>query len=327
MNVTFVNIDWVIKFSLIKVVNEFSPVLSILSHRFGWKFGTKNFQVVPLSKCQFRGNRRIESRTLLQRVSNFFSLFYVFLSLWIQLGAGDVPEHLLRSDFRENRRTCSRALRRGVYICPHIAHLLSYLDEVQRKRSIQNYVQRLRVSWKSTQGRPYFCYGLKSNCIYAGTVGPYDILEVKNAFVTSTRLLAIASRHTPFAYSVWWTYHIRLWDTPIQWEAEAFPVMQRGQTVKMVIPLHLLLRFTIYCTIFDTYTHLIICLLTKISIAVRHSTSDMLTVPQLMKKFMQPQPGILPCLQKTANPTYAIVPCCFMKHRSSFFLPFILFCK
>lgn len=31
---------------------------------------------------------------------------------------------------------------------------------------------------------------------------PYDILEVNNAFVTSTRLLAIASRHTPCAYSV-----------------------------------------------------------------------------------------------------------------------------
>jgi len=38
----------------------------------------------------------------------------VFLSLWIQLGAGDVPEHSLRSDFPENRRSYSRALRRGI---------------------------------------------------------------------------------------------------------------------------------------------------------------------------------------------------------------------
>ena len=89
-----------------------------------------------------------------------------------------------------------------------------------------------------------------------------------------------------------------------------------------------------YCTVFDTCTHLFICLLTKISIAVRHSTSDMLTIPQLMKTFMEPQPGTLPCAQKTANPTYeyAIVPWCFMKHRSiSLFLggrgPFILFCR
>jgi hypothetical protein len=52
----------------------------------------------------------------------------------------------------------------------------------------------MRVSWKSTQGKLYFSYGLKWNCIYAGTV------EVKNAFVTSTRVLAIASRHTPCAY-------------------------------------------------------------------------------------------------------------------------------
>lgn len=149
----------------------------------------------------------------------------MFLSLWMQLGAGDVPWHLLRSDFRENRRTYSRALRRGVNVYPHVTHLLSYLDEVRRKRSVQNYVEHLRVSWKSTQGRPYFCYGHKWNCIYAGTVKPYDIFEVKNAFVTRTHLLTIASRHTPCAYSVWWTYHVRLWDTPTQWEAEAFPEM------------------------------------------------------------------------------------------------------
>jgi hypothetical protein len=60
---------------------------------------------------------------------------------------------------------------------------------VRRKRSIRNYAEHWRVSWKSTQGRPSFSYGLKWNCIYAGTVKPCDILEVKNAFVTSTRFV------------------------------------------------------------------------------------------------------------------------------------------
>jgi len=54
--------------------------------------------------------------------------------------------------------------------------------------------------------------------------------------------------------------------------------------MKLVIPLHILLCLRIYCTIFDTNTRLVICVLTKISIAVRHSTSDILTVPQLMKR-------------------------------------------
>ena len=70
----------------------------------------------------------------------------MFHSLWIQLGTGHVPEHSLRSDFPENRRSYSRALRRGVNIYPHVTHLLSYLDEVRRKRSMQNYVEHLRVS-------------------------------------------------------------------------------------------------------------------------------------------------------------------------------------
>jgi len=65
----------------------------------------------------------------------------------------------------------------------------------------------------------------------------------------------------------------------------------------------------------NTFCH---CVLSKTNITVRHSTSDMLTIPRLMKRFMEPQPVTPPCLQKTANPTYTIVPWCFMKHRNRF---------
>lgn len=77
---------------------------------------------------------------------------------------------------------------------PLFPHFSYNLSEIRYKRCTIDF-EDSRVSRTSAQGRPYFSYGRKLNCLYACIVKPYDIFKVKNTLVKS---LVYLTEHTIF---------------------------------------------------------------------------------------------------------------------------------